>query len=75
MKRWVAKISYHTEAGPKVVVREIEELSELHDIVETGPNWDAIEGIEITKGRPGPLGLISLERSQSLRGYHLMNLD
>jgi hypothetical protein len=42
--RWKAKITY--DYAP-TVEREIEELSELHDIVERGPNFHMIEKIEI----------------------------
>lgn len=75
MKRWLAKISYRTEIGTKLVNHEFEELYELHDLVEKGPDWDAIASIEVSKFRPGPLGPLTLERAQSVRGYNLLNLD
>jgi hypothetical protein len=43
-KRWHAMIAYDGQ----IIEREIEELSELHDIVEGGPNFYSIESITIT---------------------------
>lgn len=45
--RWTATIWYRTERGPNGVEHDIEELHELHDLVERGPDWRAIERIEI----------------------------
>lgn len=41
--RWVVEIDYRTNNGIITVVHDIEELEELHDIVERGPDWNAIE--------------------------------
>ena len=49
--RWIAGISYQTDAGPIVVDHGIEELEELADLVEAGPHWDSIRVIVITRGR------------------------
>jgi hypothetical protein len=45
-KRWMAEITYRTGRAP--LVEQFEELYELHDIVETGPNWNEIEQIIVT---------------------------
>jgi hypothetical protein len=45
-KRWMAEIFYRT--GRDMEVFTFEELAELHDIVEMGPNWNEIERIVVT---------------------------
>lgn len=39
MKRWKAIIEYRTNAGPVDVEHDIEELDELQELVERGPDW------------------------------------
>lgn len=58
LNRWNAVIHYRT--GPEEyleVEHTIEELHELHDLVERGPDWDTISEIRITRiplaGREG----------------------
>ncbi|MBV8664649.1 MAG: hypothetical protein JO107_16290 [Hyphomicrobiales bacterium] len=46
--RWQARITYRSELGSIDVDHAIEELSELHDLVERGPDWNAIVEIKIT---------------------------
>jgi hypothetical protein len=48
-KRWKAKISYRDGSAPKVI--GIEELEELHQIVEHGPDWNTIGEIVVTLER------------------------
>ena len=85
MKRWLAQIRYGTEAGTKLVERAVEELSEVHRIVEQGPHWNTIQSIRIVKPRGQHKGL-TLEQAEKLRcmtareitvsgGYTLENLD
>lgn len=45
--RWLAMIHYMTDAGSLQVDHAIEEIEDLHDIVERGPNFYTIEKIEI----------------------------
>jgi hypothetical protein len=42
----LASYSYTDETPPEVVA--FEELFELHDIIERGPNWNSIERIVVT---------------------------
>lgn len=49
--RWRACIHYRTEAGVVDVEHLIEELEELQDIVERGPDWNTIVKIEVTLHR------------------------
>lgn len=51
MKRWKATVLYRTESGICDVHHDIEELEELQDLIERGPNWDTIESITIVKSQ------------------------
>jgi hypothetical protein len=46
-KRWLVKIYYRTDSGLIDIEHQIEELEELQQIVERGPNWFALDHIEI----------------------------
>ncbi len=50
--RWSAEITYRTDAGPIDVLHTLEELEDLHDVVESGPHWDTIICIKIHRYRP-----------------------
>jgi hypothetical protein len=43
--RWMAEIYYRNGLSPQIVT--FEELAELQEIVEFGPDWNDIEKIEI----------------------------
>lgn len=46
--RWIAVITYRRRGGfVSAKAWPMEELEELQDIVERGPNWNAIESIAI----------------------------
>jgi len=47
--RWMAEIKYRTHRISKVV--SFEELEDLHDIVESGPDWNEIDYITVTLNR------------------------
>ena len=51
-KRWMVCITYRTENGPTVVDYDIEELVEIDNIVESGPNWNSILDITIQLSKP-----------------------
>lgn len=46
--RWMAEIYYH-DAPMEIVT--FEELEELHDIVERGPDWNTIDRIVVSLNR------------------------
>jgi hypothetical protein len=46
-KRWVATVTYRSEVGPINVDHRFEELYELHDLIEHGPDWNAILHINV----------------------------
>lgn len=48
-KRWTAQISYRS--GHPINVAQIEEIEELQDIVERGPDWNDLVKIVITYNR------------------------
>ena len=49
--RWKAVIHYRSEIGPIDVEHGIEEIEDLQEIVERGPDWNAIDHIVITLDR------------------------
>jgi hypothetical protein len=48
-KRWMAEITYRNGVEPLIV--QFEEILELHNIVENGPDWNEIEQIVVTLNR------------------------
>lgn len=55
MIRWSATVLYRTDMGLVDVTHEIEELEDLHQLVESGPDWNTIQKIEIIRvGNPMP---------------------
>lgn len=45
--RWTATVYYRTDAGMIDVEHQFEELNMLHDLIERGPDFYAIDRIEI----------------------------
>ena len=45
-KRWMAEITYRNGDPPYIV--DFEEITDLHDLIEMGPNWNVIEQIVVT---------------------------
>ena len=45
--RWIAEIVYRTKSGPVDVQHHFEEISDLHDIVELGPDWNTIISVTV----------------------------
>lgn len=46
--RWKAVITYLTDNGPAPKIHYFEEIDDLHNIVESGPDWNAIVDIRVT---------------------------
>lgn len=65
MIRWTATIEYATEAGPVDVTHDLEEIADLHDLVERGPHWDTIERIVIVRSGKVEAGL-TVEKARAL---------
>jgi hypothetical protein len=51
--RWMAEIAYNSGRPTELVA--FEEIAELHQIVELGPDWNEIERIVITLNQPSRL--------------------
>jgi hypothetical protein len=49
-QRWMAEITYTDGTPPEVFA--FEELLELQDIIERGPNWNAIDRIVVMLNFP-----------------------
>lgn len=47
--RWCATVHYKTDSGLVDVTHDLEEIDDLHDLVERGPHFDTIEKIEIIR--------------------------
>ena len=46
-KRWKAVLHYRSESGTLNKECVLEEIEELHHVVELGPHWDTIEKIQV----------------------------
>jgi hypothetical protein len=47
--RWHAVAYYRYKKGTVDKHHDLEELFELHDLIERGPHWDTIEKIEVAR--------------------------
>lgn len=45
--RWTATAWYRSEVGLVDVEHQIEELDMLHGLIESGPDWNTLDRIEI----------------------------
>jgi hypothetical protein len=50
-KRWKAVIEYRTEEGSKSIEHYFEEISDLHLIIEHGPDWNLLIRCIVTLNR------------------------
>lgn len=64
--RWLVTINYKTESGTCDVSHTIEELDEIADLVERGPDWNAIENIVIELAIKHHGEIITIEKSLTL---------
>ena len=47
-KRWIATMTYNSlNNGPIDVEHHVEEISEIEDLVENGPDWNSLIDIKI----------------------------
>lgn len=47
--RWIAVVTYRSDTGPVDVTHDLDELSDLHQLVEAGPHFDTIINISISR--------------------------
>jgi hypothetical protein len=45
--RWIVTPTYRSERGPVVVDHHIEELCDLPDLIEDGPNWNSLVEVKV----------------------------
>lgn len=65
-KRWNIAVTYRLPDGNSSVEHGIEELEELQDLIEMGPNWNAIQEIRISLSRVSEPNLTTtLERFEA----------
>jgi hypothetical protein len=50
--RWKATIEYEHQNGPIVIEYFFEEISDLHRIIENGPDWNTLIRCTVTLHRP-----------------------
>ena len=50
-KRWKAVIEYRTAKGEKSVEHYFEEISDLHLVIEHGPDWNSLIRCTVTLNR------------------------
>lgn len=53
-ERWKAIAVYRTENGPVDVEHYVEEITDLHTLIERGPHWGALIECVITLNRTHP---------------------
>lgn len=69
--RWQASVYYRGEPqdGADVsieVVHDLEELADIHNLVEAGPHWDTIERIEIVRVNHVTSETLTIEQAERL---------
>jgi hypothetical protein len=45
--RWIVTPTYRSEHGPVAIEHYIEELDELFDLIEDGPNWNSLVDVRV----------------------------
>lgn len=66
MKRWQATIKYRSEAGSVEETHEVEELYEIHDIVEAGYHWDCLIDLRVERINHSVSQTITIEAAGQL---------
>lgn len=51
-RRWKAVVEYRTDDGHESVEHFFEEISDLHLIIEHGPDWNQLIRCTVTLNRP-----------------------
>lgn len=63
--RWHAMVVHRSLAGPVDTHFDINEIQEVHDLIERGPNWNTIVRIEIALNWP-LVGELTVEEAATL---------
>lgn len=64
--RWAATVHYRGDAGLVDVTHDIDEIADLHDLVERGPHWDAIDRITVVRAVVGAPLTLTIEEAAKL---------
>jgi len=64
--RWAATVHYRADAGLVDVTHDLDEIEELHDLVERGPHWDTIDRIVIVRAVAGSPLTLTVEEAEKL---------
>jgi hypothetical protein len=64
--RWHAITYYRTENGTLDVHRDLEEIADLHSLIEGGPHWDTIEKIEVLRVNHCTAPDLTIEQSEQM---------
>lgn len=70
--RWLARVGYRTDPvgnGNTCVVEvthDLEEIRDLHPLIERGPHWDTITKIEIVRVNHVTAPDLTLEQARAL---------
>ena len=51
-RRWRAVLEYRTDRGLESIEHFFEEISDLHMIIEHGPDWNHLKCCTVTLNRP-----------------------
>jgi hypothetical protein len=51
-KRWKAVLDYQHQNGLITIEHFFEEISDLHNIIEHGPDWNTLKRCVVTLNRP-----------------------
>ena len=66
--QWIADVTYRTKKGPVDVRHHMEELLELHELIERGPSFLCIEDISIRYVSPiGTPGMTVEDEKKNLK--------
>lgn len=65
-KRWRATVFYRSDNGAVDVQHDLEELSEIDEIVERGPHWDTIERVVIERVNHIESEALTVEQAEQL---------
>lgn len=64
MTRWQARVFYRSKNGIIEVQHDFDELEDLHELVERGPNFHAIDHIEVRYAYP--MAEVTIEDAEHL---------
>jgi len=69
-KRWRAVIEYQHRTGPIIIEHFFEEITELHNIIERGPEWNTLVRCTVTLNRDDEGGQQNASEKAQQRESH-----